>query len=102
MGLVGGVEASPCYRQLIPDLMLAFDALSLGSRLSRIAKGDAALLGDALADLFHADDRNTDRTRQRDFRAGGWDVGARVPLTRRNGAYMGWPHMRMRILRPNI
>jgi hypothetical protein len=61
MRLVGCLEASPCRRQFVPDLMRAVDTYLLGMRCSRVAKSDAALLGDALADLIHINDWHSER-----------------------------------------
>src|SRR6202166_2743504 len=75
MDLVGAVEARPLLYQLVTDGLLAVETIFLLLADGGVMDRDAALLGDAGADLLHIEDRHAVGDRHHELRAQRQDFG---------------------------
>src|SRR5580692_5224572 len=86
MDLVGGIEAGPLLGQFVADGLLAVEAILLLLGGGGIVERDAALLGDAGADLLHIEGRHAVDDRDHELRAKRQEFGedhCRAPYYRR-------------------
>ena len=86
MDLVGRIEARPLLGQFVADGLLAVEAILLLLGDGGIVERDAALLGDAGADLLHIEGRYAVDDRYHELRAERQDFGKdhdRAPYYRR-------------------
>src|ERR1700719_3000262 len=75
MDLVGAIEARPLLDQLVADALLAVETILLLLGDSGVMESDAALLGDAGADLLHIECRHAIDDRYQELRAERQDFG---------------------------